>query len=273
MNEVVIVLARPVDPRNIGAAFRAVANFGFAELRVVLGESIDRDAVTAFSSGAADVARLVTFESLAAATADCHQVVGTSVRQRDDLNPTILPSLGLAGAFRPGARVAIVFGTERTGLTREEIDRCDAVVMLPTAPGFPTMNLSHAVACVAYELRREEGIESQRKDAETPRDEASLIEPLRLRGLALNLRAESATEANAGLRPPTDVRARDAFYDHVRAVCGEIGFPPGRSPETVVRRLRKILGRADLSPGELSFIAGFFTEMRRLARLLFLARN
>jgi TrmH family RNA methyltransferase len=267
MTDVVLVLARPVDSRNIGAAFRAAANFGYAELRVVANDAIDREAVFAFASGAADVARLVVFDSLPAATADCHQVIGTSVRQRDDLNPTIVSSVGLANTLRAGARVAIVFGTERTGLTRDEIDRCDAVVMLPTAPGFPTMNLSHAVACIAYELRRDGGRDSQRNDAEAARREASVLAPSRLGDLALN------PIADAGLRPPTDARARDAFYDHVRAVCGEIGFPPGRSPETVVRRLRKILGRADLSPGEFSFVAGFFTEMRRLARLLFLARQ
>ena len=264
MNDVVLVLSRPVDPRNIGAAFRAAANYGYVELRVVVEESIDLDAVAAFASGAADVARLVVFDSLPAATADCHQVIGTSVRQRDDLNPTILSSVGLAREFRPGARVAIVFGTERTGLTRDEIDRCDAVVMLPTTPGFPTMNLSHAVACVAYELRREREEKIHHGDTESRRSS---------RREDAGAGAEAGAEAGAGLRPPTDARARDAFYDHVRVVCGEIGFPPGRSPETVVRRLRKILGRADLSPGELTFIAGFFTEMRRLARLLFLARN
>lgn len=256
MNDVVLVLVRPADPRNIGAAFRAAANFGYRSLRVVTDEPIDRDAVAAFASGAADVARLEIFDSLMAATADCHRVIGTSVRQRDDLNPTILSSVGLARAFRPGARVAIVFGTERTGLTRDEIDRCDAVVMLPTAPEFPTMNLSHAVACVAYELKRnsDSDLAQRHKGAE-------------------DTVAGTGAGAVADMRLPTEARARDAFYDHVRAVCGEIGFPPGRAPETVVRRLRKILGRADLSPGELSFVAGFFTEMRRLARLLFLARQ
>jgi tRNA/rRNA methyltransferase len=151
-----VVLVSPRNPLNIGAVARAMANFGFTRLTVVAPYSPHwREARSAV--GAPEVlhdARETT--TLAEALADCTFVAGTGTRtHRKPEQPVIvLPDLtaALGPSFASGGRVALVFGPEKHGLTRDDLSWCHALVEIPTDPRQPSMNLGQAVAVCLYEL-------------------------------------------------------------------------------------------------------------------------
>lgn len=151
-----VVLVSPRNPLNIGAAARAMANFGFRHLTVVAPyEEHWREAKSAV--GASDLlenAKCV--ERLEKAIADCTLVIGTgTLEHRKPEQPVIpLPELtaSVDAELARGARVALVFGPEKHGLTREDLALCHVLVEIPTDPGQPSMNLGQAVAVCLYEL-------------------------------------------------------------------------------------------------------------------------
>ena len=238
MNEVYIVLCHPSDSRNVGGAIRAVANHGLAGIRVITHEEPDHRSWYHYSSSAVTVVNLEIFRDLETAVADCRLVLGTTRRERDPQCPPVWPAAGLTARIGDASPVAMVFGTERTGLTMAELDRCDAAVRVPTAERYESMNLSHAVACIGYELARP--------------DPSSVVTPMQ------------AAETEP---PRAHAQARDAFFNHVHEVVAGLGYPPGRTPETFVRKLRRVVMRANPSAADLGLIAGVFSELRRLGGL------
>lgn len=151
-----IVLVSPRDPNNIGAAARAMANFGLQDLRVVTPyEPSWRAAVSAV--GAADLmqkARL--FDSLPQALADCAFTVATTALKNRQLNQTLvtLPDFPAWIAKQPAGKVALVFGNEKTGLSNQDIELCHAALHIPTTAKQPSINLAQAVILTCYELAR-----------------------------------------------------------------------------------------------------------------------
>lgn len=152
-----VVLVRPRNPLNIGAAARAMANFGFDDLAVVKPfEEAWRETKSAV--GAEDlVLNAREAKSLQEATGDCDLVLGTTVvRERDLARPVVrLPELAEFLAERKPAKVAILFGNEKSGLSNLNLEKCHAYLTVPTSAKQPSMNLGHAVAAVCYELSRE----------------------------------------------------------------------------------------------------------------------
>jgi tRNA/rRNA methyltransferase len=151
-----VVLVRPRNPLNIGAAARAMANFGFERLAVVAPyEPHWQEAKSAI--GADDLLQNAkSTECLAEAVADCTLVIGTgSLTRRKPEQPAIpLPALApLVGReLARGGRVALVFGSEKRGLSREDLSYCHLLVEIPTEVRQPSMNLGQAVAVCLYEL-------------------------------------------------------------------------------------------------------------------------
>ncbi len=147
------ILLHPRTPENLGAAARALKNFGQAEWTWVRPPWSPDDArARTLAVGAEDVlasARLAG--SLEAAVADCSWVVGTSGRARLHPAPLDPDAFAAEAARRPG-RVALVFGGERTGLSREELARCHALTRIPTDARQPSLNLAQAVCIYAYAL-------------------------------------------------------------------------------------------------------------------------
>ena len=160
-----VVLVAPRNPLNIGAAARAMANFGFLRLTVVAPfEPLWREARSAV--GAPELLRTANeCATLAEALAGCTLVVGTGTRtHRKPEQPVVsLPDLEprVAGELACGGRVALVFGPEKRGLTREDFSRCHLLAEIPTGARQPSMNLGQAVAVCLYELTRS-GTESAR---------------------------------------------------------------------------------------------------------------
>jgi len=160
-----VVLVSPRNPLNIGAAARAMANFGCTRLAVVApyephwGEAMSdphwREAKSAV--GASDLLQNAKrTESLADAVADCTLVIGTgSLEHRKPEQPVIplpeLPPIVLKELAR-GGHIALVFGSEKRGLTQKDLAHCHILAVIPTNPQQPSMNLGQAVAVCLYEL-------------------------------------------------------------------------------------------------------------------------
>lgn len=151
-----VVLVNPRNPLNIGAVARAMANFGFRDLAVVSPwEASWREARSAV--GAPELLRNAPqYMSLSEAVADCTLVLGTgSLTYRKPEQPVVsLPDLGPLAAkeAHAGGRIALVFGSEKHGMTREDLSWCHRLVVIPTADEQPSMNLGQAAAVCLYEL-------------------------------------------------------------------------------------------------------------------------
>jgi tRNA/rRNA methyltransferase len=145
------------NPLNIGAAARAVANFGFHDLRLVDPYDVAfREAVSAVG-GAHVLQSARVFPTVAEATADCSLVVGTTAAQRRVAqHPTERLATGAIRVRGHNGRVGLMFGSEKFGLSNDDMSFCHALVRIPTSPETPSMNLGQAVAVCLYELIRED---------------------------------------------------------------------------------------------------------------------
>ncbi len=223
------VLVEPREGGNVGAAARAMKNFGFTEM-VIAGAAPSLEGPAQWwASGAEDVvaaARIVP--SLDAALEGAHAAVATSsARERPlarILNPAEVARLrqGLAG----GQTLAVVFGREDRGLTTEEIARCGRSAAIPTSDLHPTMNLAQAIAIFAWELSRENA-----RSREAPRDLAT----------------------DEGV---------ERFHETARALLAEVGFLGASNPDRVYDELRAVVARAMLDERELAILMGIARQVR-----------
>ena len=169
LERIVVVLVAPRNPNNIGAAARAMSNFGFPHLRIATTYDVPFHDARSAVGAAETLAAARQFERLEEAVADCSLVVGTTaVGPREVQHP--LHRLEAAGGLirahvsgvPPGVaeasagRVAILFGSEKTGLSREDLSHCHWLLRIPTRVEHRSMNLGQAVSLCLYELIREE---------------------------------------------------------------------------------------------------------------------
>lgn len=153
-----VVLVAPRNPLNIGAAARAMSNFGFRTLRVVNPYTPSfREAKSAVGASAL-LASAEIFDTIAEAVEDCTFVVGTTaVRTRELHHPVRRPEYGSALIRKrlKTANVALLFGSEKFGLSNEALSHCHWLIRIPTRDENISMNLGQAVAVCLYELIRE----------------------------------------------------------------------------------------------------------------------
>lgn len=148
-----VVLIRPRDPNNIGAAARAMKNFGFRDLAIVSPHPpVLEEVVSAVN--AMDLVRSArVFDSLAEAVADRTLVIGTTDPTRLESSHSYLTPRDLSGQLAQSSQLtAIVFGPEKHGLTNDDLSYCHRIMTIPTMPDCPSMNLGQAVAVCCYEL-------------------------------------------------------------------------------------------------------------------------
>jgi len=196
-----IVLVRPRNPLNIGAAARALSNFGLTQMGVVAAfEPTWDEARQAALSGDTVIAAARAVASLADILSDVTLVLGTTTGSRRNLGRELLPLPELAAWLRlrkARGKAALLFGSEKTGLSNEDMSHCHALVRIPTTPGCPSMNLGQAVAVCAYELTRS-GIVSMRP----PRVTAHRSDPANLQTLDHVLeRAAHVLDVSGYLQP------------------------------------------------------------------------
>lgn len=168
LERIVVVLVRARNPNNIGAVARAMHDFGFRHLRVVNEYAVPFDTARSAVDASAVLEQANAFGSVAEAVADCTLVVGTTaVGERDLQHPLhgLAEAGGLVGGelAREGGRVALLFGSEKTGLSNEELSHCHWLLTIPMEEHegvrHPSMNLGQAVAVCLYELVRDAGLE------------------------------------------------------------------------------------------------------------------
>jgi TrmH family RNA methyltransferase len=222
-----VVLVSPRNPLNIGAAARAMSNFGFFHLRLVNPYGVAfREARSAVGAGTV-IEAAEEHPSIAHAVADCALVVGTtSVGPRDLKLPIERLEQGapqIRGASAPG-RVALLFGSEKFGLTHHEMSHCDWLIRVPSRPEHGSMNLGQAVAVCLYELIRESSF---------PKDEP--LPPTLARPHAARRASEEAIER---------VRAR------LMEALERSGYTNPVTASSTEDKIRRLVKRMDLSASD-----------------------
>jgi len=156
MSSITIILVEPQMGENIGAAARVMGNFGFSDLRIVNPrDGWPNKKAIAMAAASADILRNATiYPSLAEALYDVKLAVAVTARKRD-MEKKYLPPKEFGNHFDTIAnrsQIAIVFGSERTGLSNEQVALCDYITTIPTEEKHRSLNLAQAVAIICYEL-------------------------------------------------------------------------------------------------------------------------
>jgi tRNA/rRNA methyltransferase len=172
-----VVLVSPRNPLNIGAAARAMSNFGFSELRLVNPYEVAfREARSAVKAQAV-LAKVREFETVAEAVSDCALVVGTTaIGHRILEHPMKRLELGgkIIARKLASAPVALLFGSEKFGLANEDMSHCHWLTRIPSREEHASMNLGQAVAICLYEIIRNPAAAKAIPDAKRPADAAHL---------------------------------------------------------------------------------------------------
>ncbi|HEY0155991.1 MAG TPA: RNA methyltransferase [Thermoanaerobaculia bacterium] len=221
-----IVLVEPKEAGNVGAAARVMKNFGFDELWIA-GEHPQLLPVSSWwASGADDLLERLRFApSLAEAIADAHVTVATT-SMRGRTTPVTFAPRTLAEKFASMAEeqtLALVFGREDSGLTREELVLCQHTVTIPTNDAFPTMNLAQSICVFCYEL--------------------SSIQP-----------APHAREL-------PDAATIERIHQRARDLLLEVGFLHDNNPDRIYDDLRAIAARAELDAREATIVLGIIRQI------------
>lgn len=233
------ILVRPQMGENIGAAARAMLNFGLSHMRLVdPRDGWPNPRAVAMASGAAGrvLDQAGVFPALGPAIADCAYVFATTARGRELTKPVMTPERAMVEAralIASGQRVAILFGPERAGLENEDVARANAIISVPVNPGFPSLNLGQAVLLCAYEWMRQES------DA-----------PAELVAMG---RTEFASHIEV-----------EKLGDHFEAVLDQAGFffPPQKA-EGMKLNLRNLWSRMALTRADVQTFHGMLRQILR----------
>lgn len=234
LNNISIILVDTKTPANIGAVARCMMNMGLSRLVLVdPPKDDDREALKLAAGAQVILDNAVTAPSLADAVSGHGLVIGTS-RHPGKQRKNILEPRALAEQVMPlleKSRVAIVFGNEVNGLEMRDIALCQEIVAIPSSHAFPSLNLSHAVMVVSYELflaSRTEVISTEKE-----------------------------------LAPMEEV---EGFYRHLQGTLEEVGFLERGHPERMMFSLRQLFGRARLDAREIKILRGILSSVARSIR-------
>ena len=233
-----IVLVEPQLGGNIGAAARAMANFGLHDLRIVAPrDGWPNPEAWARASGAHGILETAgLFGTVAEAVADRQVVFATTARVRELPRPERTPRQAV-GALRadPLARSAILFGAERAGLCNADLATAEAVIRVPTDPDFASINLAQAVLLLAYEW---------------------WLAGLGTESPGLGFESELASRKDVA-----------ALAGHLERELDSVGYfhPPERRPSSVAQ-LHNVLFRQRLTEGEVRMLRGVIRALRRERR-------
>jgi TrmH family RNA methyltransferase len=225
-----VILVSPRNPLNIGAAARAMSNFGFTDLRLVTPYEVAfREARSAVKSHyILESARV--FSSVSEAIADSSQVIGTTAVGNRDLHVPLYPLEAASVFIREHIvteRVALLFGSEKFGLSNEALSFCHSALRIPTREEHGSMNLGQAVAICLYELRRSEERTALRFP---PADKASVGDLERLTTLLTELLEQSGY---------INTRTAGSTILKIRRLIRRLGVPAS-DVETWLGMLRQI---------------------------------
>ncbi|HWP20700.1 MAG TPA: RNA methyltransferase [Burkholderiaceae bacterium] len=232
------ILVGTSHPGNVGAAARAMKVMGFRELVLVAPRFADvlvQEETVAMASGAADIlVRARVVETLAEALEGVTHACATAMTPRDFGPPTHAPRPFLPTLAVHGERVGFVFGSERHGLSNEDVYRCHSVLSIPTSPEYGSLNLAQAVQLVAYEWREALG------------------------GYSLQARTPVCDRA--------DARAVQGLLAHWERALVQVGFLDPATPRKLMPRLNQLFNRAQLTQEEVHILRGIAKAMEQAAK-------
>jgi tRNA/rRNA methyltransferase len=179
--QVVVVLVRARNPNNIGAVARAMHDFGFHHLSIVNDYAVPFETARSAVDASAIITAASTHSTVAEAIADCTLVIGTTaVGERDLQHPLyLLPEASalIHTELALGGRIALLFGSEKTGLSNDELSHCNWLLTIPMHPHpdvrHPSMNLGQAAAVCLYELVRQHSELTQKNPTPEPASSAA----------------------------------------------------------------------------------------------------
>jgi TrmH family RNA methyltransferase len=232
-----IVLVETSHPGNVGAVARAMKTMGLGDLALVAPKAFPHADATARAAGADDLlANARVTPDLNGAIADCHYVVGASARTRSNRWEILDPRRAAETivARLPDERCAIVMGPEQSGLTNADLSRCHALVNIPTAPEYGSLNVAMAVQVICYELRM----------ARLARESS---EPLS---------RPAHHEA-----PPATAEEIEGFQQQLENALVDSGFLHPSHPTELKRKLRRLFLRADLDKKEINILRGAIASL------------
>lgn len=231
MHAPAFILVNPQMGENIGAAARAMLNFGLEHMRVIAPrDGWPNERAVAMASGAGRLLdHAMVTDTTAEATADLTYLFATTARPRGMVKTVMTPEAAMAEAVRlqaSGERVGVLFGPERAGLETEDIVRANTIISVPVNPEFPSLNLAQCVLLTAYEWRRQ-----------TEAAEGEVLELLKHR-LASGEEIDKLVERLFG-----DLEARGFFF-------------PEHKAESMKVQLENLFRRLPLTDGDVRTLHG-----------------
>ncbi len=236
------MLVQPLQPGNVGAVARAMANMGLERLVLVDPPALDMERARWMASGGKpilDGCRIVA--TVEEAVEDCTWAVGTTARHRRWDWPTLDPETLAVQAFERRGPLAILFGREDHGLDNEALTWCEAALRIPTS-GEPSLNLAQAVLLTCGALFTEARARGFR-----PRDEAS---------------RRSRPPRGRPKDRPGPLPMQRATIDQTVELLAHTAFLNGRNPEQVTVSLQGLLSRAEPTQRELEILLGMLAKTR-----------
>jgi TrmH family RNA methyltransferase len=233
LHNVSIILVETKTPANIGSVARCMKNTGLSRLILVDPPNDRNGDASRLAAGASDIlAAAEIYHSLDEALADHHLVIGTTRHKGKQRKNIRSPHVQAAQAvpLLVHSKVAVMFGNEVNGLTTNELARCHELIAIPSADAFPSLNLSHAVMVVAYELF--------------------------LAAEAAPLSAQPALAAGADT---------EHFYRHLQQTLQNIEFLTPSQSDRMMRSLRHLFGKARLDDRDIKILQGILTSVDRAA--------
>lgn len=228
-----VVLSRTSHPGNIGAAARAMKTMGLSRLYLVSPKHFPHPDATARASGAEDILEAAKVcVSLDDALHGAALMVAVTARQRD-LSHEVFDPRETAGIVLDEAgrsEVALVFGTEMSGLTTEEIGKCQIISSIPANPVYSSLNLASAVQIMAYELQM------------------ALFRPVGSSAAVLDLATFEEIEN---------------FYRHFEKTLVKIGFLDPDEPKRLMQRMRRMFARSRLEKTEVNILRGILRDLTK----------
>ncbi len=235
LDSINIVLSHTTHPGNIGAAARAMKTMGLSKLTLINPKTFPSFEATVRASKADDILEsAIVTHSLDDALKGMSLVVGSSARSRH-LDVPVLTARELAEKLKAehsGDKVALLFGTENSGLTNEEISRCHYQVYIPANPDFCSLNLASAVQLVSYELR----IASLGADAGDINKEPAI---------------------------PVTAEQMEGFYQHLEETLVLTGYHNPDHPKMLMSRLRRLYNRAHPDHSEMQILRGILSATQK----------
>lgn len=233
MDSTRFILIQTSHPGNVGATARAMKVMGFAELVLVRPRFADvlcQEETVAMASGAADIlARARIVDTLEEALDGVTFACATAMTPRDFGPPTREPRGLFAELAQAQHKLALVFGSERYGMTNEDVYRCHAVLSIPTHPDYGSLNLAQAVQLLAYDWRQALG------------------------GFDVAPRTADPNLA--------DAQAVQGLLAHLEASLVEIGYLDPAAPKKLIPRLNQLFNRAQLTAEEVHILRGIARQM------------